>query len=414
MRIAVINHSNAVVGGAETYLRQLLPALVKAGHELAFWHELEGNAERESVTEGCDISTWCFAQFGEEKALAALASWEPDVIYTHGLHSAALEAATQHLAPSVFFAHNYYGSCISGAKTFSSPVTRPCDLPFSWKCLVHYYPRRCGGLNPSTMVRDYRRQRERLALLNNYHTILVAGDHMSGEYEKYGLADCVRVIAYPIAMIGDPVSHNRVRARDEKLRLLFLGRMDRLKGGDVLLEALPSIISVLERPIRLTLAGDGPLRALWEQRAVQLMSEIEGLEVQFTGWLKAERHRELFQESDLLVLPSLWPEPFGLVGLEAGLRGVPTAAFSVGGIPDWLKDGVNGVLAEEGPSRSASLAAAIIRCLRDDDFYQELRHGAAEEARRFDMATHLSLLLPVLEQASVVAHKTKPVQIGFG
>ena len=49
------------------------------------------------------------------------------------------------------------------------------------------------------------------------------------------------------------------------------------------------------------------------------------------------------------MVPSIWPEPFGQVGPEAGLYGVPAAAFAVGGTPSWLTDGVNGRLAPGDP-----------------------------------------------------------------
>ena len=69
------------------------------------------------------------------------------------------------------------------------------------------------------------------------------------------------------------------------------------------------------------------------------------------------------RESRLLVVPSVWPEPFGSVGMAAARYGVPAAAFAVGGIPQWLHDGVNGHLASATPPTSASLADAVIRCL---------------------------------------------------
>ena len=68
--------------------------------------------------------------------------------------------------------------------------------------------------------------------------------------------------------------------------------------------------------------------------------------------------------ADLLVVPSLWPEPFGLVGLEAARHRLPVAAFAVGGIPDWLRPGVNGYLAPGDPPTPGGLADAIIACLR--------------------------------------------------
>ena len=57
----------------------------------------------------------------------------------------------------------------------------------------------------------------------------------------------------------------------------------------------------------------------------------------------------LLAQSDLLVLPSLWPEPFALVGLEAARHRLPVAAYAVGGIPDWLTSGENGYLAPGDP-----------------------------------------------------------------
>ena len=97
-----------------------------------------------------------------------------------------------------------------------------------------------------------------------------------------------------------------------------------------------------------------------------------------------------FAHSDLLVVPSLWPEPFGLVGPEAGHSGLPAAAFDVGGIADWLKDGVNGYLAPGDPPSSEGLAKAITRCLSDPANYQCLRQGAIESARHFSMRTHVA------------------------
>src|SRR6185295_1565509 len=111
------------------------------------------------------------------------------------------------------------------------------------------------------------------------------------------------------------------------------------------LEALPIIQQALNRPLHVTFAGDGLQRELWQQRATRLQGTCEGLSFDFPGWVSGDRYESLLAGSDLLVMPSLWPEPFGLSGPEAGLRGVPVAAFDVGGISDWLKDGVNGYLA---------------------------------------------------------------------
>ena len=74
----------------------------------------------------------------------------------------------------------------------------------------------------------------------------------------------------------------------------------------------------------------------------------------------------------MLVVPSLWPEPFGLVGLEAARHRLPVAAFAVGGIPDWLRPGVNGYLAPGDPPTPGGLADAIIACLKDPETHARL------------------------------------------
>ena len=54
------------------------------------------------------------------------------------------------------------------------------------------------------------------------------------------------------------------------------------------------------------------------------------LRAEFTGWVRPSRRTDLMRGADLLAVPSVWPEPFGLVGVEAGCVGLPAAAFDVG------------------------------------------------------------------------------------
>ena len=58
-------------------------------------------------------------------------------------------------------------------------------------------------------------------------------------------------------------------------------------------------------------------------------------------------------------MPSLWAEPFGLLGIEAGCVGLPAAGYAVGGIPDWLVPGETGESGSSGQMVVAELAAAI-------------------------------------------------------
>jgi glycosyltransferase involved in cell wall biosynthesis len=180
-------------------------------------------------------------------------------------------------------------------------------------------------------------------------------------------------------------------------RLLFLGRMDLLKGGSVFLDALPQVSAALRCPLHVTFAGDGPKRKIWERKAKQLQAKNSELQIEFPGWLQGGPLDSLMANCDLLVLPSLWPEPFGLVGPEVGLRGVPVAAFGVGGIPNWLNDDFNGHIAPGEPPTAGGLADAIIKCLRDPATHARLARGAAQVAQRFDIQNHMAALTKIFE-----------------
>jgi glycosyltransferase involved in cell wall biosynthesis len=168
--------------------------------------------------------------------------------------------------------------------------------------------------------------------------------------------------------------------------------MERPKGGDLCLEAAALAAQALDRPLYLTFAGDGRERGAWGRRARSLERRTNRLTVEFSGWLDTDGMERALAAADLLVLSSIWPEPYGRVGLEAGRHGVPVAAFAVGGIPEWLEDGMNGRLAAAHPPRASALAAAIAACLGDPEQHRRLRAGARAAAARHGFAAHAAAL----------------------
>ncbi|HEU0076546.1 MAG TPA: glycosyltransferase family 4 protein [Longimicrobiaceae bacterium] len=404
MRIAVANWSRRALGGAEEYLGMVIRELAWAGHEVALWSELDQPLDRERIALPEGTPEWCAAETGRERALDALRRWRPDVVYTHITTGPDTEAELLATAPAVLFAHAYHGTCVSGQKTHKSPTPTPCGRPLGPGCLAHYYPHRCGGLSPLTMLRDFRRNLRRRELLTAYRAVVTNSRHMRAEYVANG-CDPARTHVAPLPVAGPPAGRDAPAAGsslspDGPARLLFLGRMDLLKGGRTLVDALPAVHAGLGRPVHAVFAGDGPDRGEWERRAAEARSRCEGVSAGFVGWARGDALEALWADADLLVVPSLWPEPFGMVGPEGGLRGVPAAAFAVGGIPDWLEDGVNGCLAPADPPTAAGLADAVVRCLRDPAGHARLREGALRLARRFSREAHLAALLPVLEEAA--------------
>jgi glycosyltransferase involved in cell wall biosynthesis len=106
------------------------------------------------------------------------------------------------------------------------------------------------------------------------------------------------------------------------------------------------------------------------------------------------------READLLAAPSIWPEPFGLGGIEAGCVGLPTVAYATGGVLDWLVPGETGECAPGDAPTAAGLADAIVRALADPKHWAALRQGAWEKAREFTREKHMNLLESVLGSAA--------------
>ena len=419
MRIAIANTYRNRVGGVEAYLDALLPALAHAGHQIAFWHELV-SADHDQITLPPGTRSWSAAQAGLDGSLDAMREWRPEIVFVNGLSIPNLERRLADRGPAVRFAHAYAGTCISGNKMFARPRARPCDRRFGPRCILHFYPHRCGGLDPLQMGRLYLGERERLAAFGSYSAIVTASNHMRTEYLKHGL-ERVSVVGLPIQSAIEPARHVDVeaagargfqipRARDARaeigaIRLLFAGRMTPLKGGDMMIDALPIVQRALGRKVEAVFAGDGPARAVWEARARRVAAHDHEISIEFTGWLERAALDSLMADADLLVVPSLWPEPFGLVGLEAGLNRLPAVAFAVGGIPEWLGDGCNGRLANANPPAAAGLADAIAACVRDPGTLERMREGARAVAENHTMRSHLAALLEVFRDAIARAHR---------
>lgn len=398
MRIAVANWTARRFGGAENLIHRLLPHLQAAGHELAFFHECDEPPEREAIELPASSPSWCEVTLGRAAALGALRAWQPDLVFTHGLADPALESQLLDVAPGVAFAHGYYGTCITGTKSFTWPTSLPCSRRFGPACLALYYPRRIGGLSPLSMAREYRRQAARLALLHRYAAVVTASDHMRREFLRHGLTEA-RVIKVTLGINQPERSLQLPTAIGQPPRLLFVGRMDRLKGGSLLLDALRPVADALGG-VHLDFVGDGPEAGNWRSRAASRLRGAASITVAWHGWVAAAELEIAYTSADLLVVPSVWPEPFGAVGPEAGAHGLPAAAFAVGGITEWLLDGVNGHLASADPPKPSALARAIVASLRDPDHHAALRAGAMRLARRFSLGRMVAELERVFRIAA--------------
>ncbi|WNG33719.1 glycosyltransferase family 4 protein [Archangium violaceum] len=385
LRILLVTRHRAVVGGVESYLRTLLPLLQARGHAPGLLFEHDAGPGQTRIDEGLDLPVWSLAALGRQGALAGVAAWRPERVYQQGVQDLDLEEALLERYPALLFLHAYYGTCISGMKRHAFPRPVPCERVLGPACLVHYLPRRCGGRSPITALREYHYQQRRLALIRRYGTVLVGSRAMREEYLRHGLSESQVVC---VSLFGDGTPDPELPApRPPSGQLLMVGRLTELKGGVELVRALPVARAALGRELELVVAGDGPERPRIQQEAA-----ARRVPVRFAGWVDRAAREQLMRQADLLAVPSVWPEPFGLVGVEAGGVGLPAVAFAVGGIPDWCQPGVSGELAPGNPPTPEGLAGAIVRALSDAGHHARLREGAWRMARRFNAEAHVDAL----------------------
>ena len=185
---------------------------------------------------------------------------------------------------------------------------------------------------------------------------------------------------------NDQVFRNLQSARTKEL--IFVGRLVSDKGADLLLEAL----ALLEASPRLTIAGDGPERAPLEKQAADLKLQAQ---VDFIGNQTSEQLAKILNEHRILIVPSRWREPFGIVALEGIACGCVVIGSAGGGLAEAI--GPCGITFPNGNARA--LADALARLLGDPAECDRLRQNASAHLVGFTPRHVAKIYLETMESA---------------
>lgn len=286
----------------------------------------------------------------------AVRAFKPDLIHIHAggrLAVAAVRLAEELGVPSVMSLH---GGAAVVPQSEIDEMLRPLKRKFPYGGLVD---RLLGWrFDPLTRVGAIvcisRAEEARLQALYPGRRI---------RYVPNGVAAAPRVTRRP-----DTATRN----------LLCVSRIDYQKNQVALVEALAK----LPANCRLTLVG--PITAAWYAEKIRARAQELGVADRVTlipGLPPGSAELEAaFAAADVFVLPSVH-EPFGIVALEAMQRGLPLVSSNVGGLPDFVADGANGLLFE--PTDAAALASAITRVLDEPGLAERLIAGGLETSARF-------------------------------
>jgi glycosyltransferase involved in cell wall biosynthesis len=193
-----------------------------------------------------------------------------------------------------------------------------------------------------------------------------------------------RIVPYFPTMLTKPGSAHAGRGR-----VVCAGRIVAPKGVEVLVRAAREVDA------EFVVCGDGPRLESVRRLASRLGVQAR---IEFRGWLAADELARELEAASVVAVPSLWPEPFGLVGIEGFAAARPAVASATGGIGDWLDHGVSGLAVPPGDARA--LALALEELLSDPQRREQMgAAGSRTVAARFSRAHHLAAILDAYRTA---------------
>ncbi|MGD9299439.1 MAG: glycosyltransferase family 4 protein, partial [Thiohalocapsa sp.] len=358
MRVLHVHERAGFYGGVEQILHDIASGLGARGIPQALLH-MDCSPRPDYLT--------AFADSGTDDAL--IERFQPDVLLLHKIQDAARVARLADHAPTVRMVHDHDLVCLRRHKYF--PIGgRVCHRPAGIDCYTHLCAVQRGHGRLPVALKTVGTIRTAIAAHAHVRRFIVGSRWMRDELQINGLPPArIRIVPPVPQALGR--CEPQPPSRDPEV--LYVGQVIRGKGVDLLLRALAKVPGHWHA----TIVGTGNHLAACRSLAIKLDIAHR---VTFTGWVDHAALDNYYARAAVTAVPSRWPEPFGMVGIEAMARGRPVVAFAVGGIPDWLEHGVTGLLAREADT--TALAENLARLLADPELAALLGAKAAASAHQ--------------------------------
>ena len=319
-------------GGVQTYLDLLLPNLQSKNINISVI--ALGNKSTQTKHNGIDVYTCLSLKI----FMHQLNILEPDIIHIHEWPtSLILKKYYQDKAVKIIVHHHSYSFICPGQELFYRKQKLNCSKKFnSFICMINAYTKQCQmSRNPFHIFKSIKQ------VNNNIHYSDRADYFIANSnYVKKKLLDS-NINIKKISTLNCFTDIKQEKTVEPIIgQILFLGRLTECKGLERLFDSL-LFLDKDNCKCTLSIAGEGYYKNYLENYAKKIKIENR---IKFINWFDGKDRDNLIRESDIVVIPSIWNEPFSIVGIEAMALGKPVVAFDVGGISDWLIDGYNGFL----------------------------------------------------------------------
>lgn len=398
MRILNVSQNYFVAGGMDVAMFTLEAILRTHGHEVVpFAAADDVNAPTPFArwfppaprTEGSGIADLGRTIYSGQarRAIAALLDAQPiDLVHLHSYFKRLTPAILPEIArrgiPIVQTLHEYRAVCPVSTLFRDGRLCTECRGGRYRNVIRH----RCAGGSLARSVWNYAEMRasDWLGHKRVISRYIAVSDHQRELLIAMGM-DAGRIVTVPHPVTLPPPAPAGARTGE----ILFFGRLETPKGADL----LPAIAARLPGR-RLVIAGDGSRRA-----ALARAADEQGLtNIEFRGMLRGDALPDAIGRAACVIVPSLWPEAFGLSAVEALAQATPVVASATGGMRDTVRDGVDGYLVPPG---DVDALAERVRMLAADP----ARARAMGEAGRrrmaddFSAAAHYRRTMAVYQEA---------------
>jgi len=377
MRVLHVHQRSGFQGGVEQIMHDLAAGLSRRGWPQALLcSENTGDASFDAAFDRVVTDVDAARRF------------EPDVVALHKWSDPGRAEELLARYPSVQVVHDHDLYCPRRHKYF--PLShQACGERAGAACVRHLcLIERREGVWPIGLASlpDFRR---RMHVAQRAQLFVAGSRYSAAELARNGFAtDRIEVIAPVPAAIGQ----SACLEPGEPGRMLFVGQVIRGKGLDLLLSAAAR----LKGDWRLDVVGEG--RQLDECHDLARQLRIHD-RVCFAGWVPHQELGGWYRRASFTVVPSRWPEPFGMIGLESMSVGRPVIAFDSGGISDWLTHEVSGLLVP--PADVLALTHAIQQAISSPGMMRRLGLEAARHChRRFEHRAYLDQMQKALVRAA--------------
>lgn len=368
MNILFVNQKCGFYGGVEQNMGDSAQALRSRGHRcvLAYGETTSRNAPLyQGQFDEC-IPCQGLGPPTTARKRASLGSilrqCQSEVVYFHKTEDLFLDQIPSDTR-TVRMVHDHDICCPRRHKYFALSG-KVCHCKAGWRCWADgAFLTRSPSSPLGVRFVSIRQQLKRMEQNKDVDLLLAGSRYMRSQLLQNGFRPDKVHILPPVTRLSCP----KQTPVPKEPKILYVGQLIRGKGVDLLLRALHRMSCDFSAAIVGTGNDEARLKALC--RSLDLDKRVE-----FKGWVPHHRLSRFYVESTVLALPSRWPEPFGMVGLEAMIHGRPVVGFKVGGIADWLQDGISGFAIPE--QDIVAFAAALEGLLLDTKLANRLGQRA--------------------------------------